>query len=151
LRQSAATGTSGQSLPQPQLWATCLEYRDTTGKPSSAVNASITAEMDWVGNGLDDGNNRAIQSLVVAQHDTSGAAVEVSTIIGVYLSAGSSGRAKTVFAIGIPFSNAVLDTTYAQSISGAPAIKLSAGQAIAFEATSNNKLSYDSTTGTLRW
>jgi hypothetical protein len=59
--------------------------------------------MDWVGNGLDDANNRAIQSLVVSQHDTSGAAVEVSTIIGVYLSAGSSGRTKTVFAIGIPF------------------------------------------------
>jgi hypothetical protein len=151
LRQSTTTGSNGQYLPQPQLWAACLEYRDTTGKPSSAVNASITAEMDWVGNGLDDANNRAIQSLVVAQHNTSGTAVEVSTVIGVYLSAGSSGSAKTVFAIGIPFSNAVLDTTYALSISGAPAIKLAAGHAIAFESTNSNRLLFDSATGTLRW
>jgi hypothetical protein len=151
IRQAASKGTNGQALPQPELWAACLEYRDTTGKPSSAVNASLTVEMDWIGNGVDDANNRTIQSLVVAQHDLSGAAVELSSIIGVYLSAGSSGSTKTVFAIGIPFSNAVLDTTYAQSIGDAPAPKLSAGHAIAFEGTNTNRLLYDSATGTLRW
>jgi hypothetical protein len=41
LRQAATTGANGQALPQPQLWAACLEYRDTTGKPSSAAAASI--------------------------------------------------------------------------------------------------------------
>lgn len=151
LRQSATIGSNGQYLPQPQLWATCIEYRDTTGNPSSAVNASITTEMDWFGNGLDDANSRQIQSLVVGQHNTSGAAVEVSTVVGVYLASGSSGSAKTVFAIGIPFSNAVLDTTCARSIGSAPAIRLAAGHAISFEQTNNNKLLFDSTTGTLRW
>ena len=151
LRQAATVGANGQFLPQPQLWAACLEYRDTTGQPSSATNASLTVEMDWFGNGLDDANTRAVQSLVIGQHNKSGPAVEVANIIGVYLSAGSSGSAKTVFGIGVPFSTAVLDTTYAQSISSAPVIKMAAGQAIAFEATNSNKLSYDSGTNTLRW
>ena len=75
----------------------------------------------------------------------------MSSIIGVYLAAGSSGSAKTVFAIGVPFSNAVLDSTYAVSLSNAPVIKLAAGQAIAFEATNSNRLLYNSTTGTLTW
>ena len=151
VRQSATTGSNGSFLPQPQLWTSCLEYRDTTGQPSSATNASLTAEMDWFGNGLDDANNRTIQSLVIGQHNTSGPPVEVANIIGVYLSVGSSGSAKTVFGIGVPFSNAVLDTTYAQSINSAPVIKMSAGQAIAFESTNSNRLLYDSMTGTLRW
>jgi LysM repeat protein len=151
VRQAAATNSSGAYLPQPQLWAACLEYRDTTGLPSSATGASLTIEMDWMGNGLDDANCRTIQSLVIGQNNTSGAAVEVSTIIGVYLNAGSSGSAKTVFAIGVPFSNAVLDASFATSISNAPVIKLAAGQTIAFEATNSNTLCYNSKTGLLTW
>jgi hypothetical protein len=151
LRQSATTGSNGSFLPQPQLWGACIEYRDTTGQPSSAVNASLTIEMDWFGNGRDDANSRTIQSLVIGQHNTSGLAVEVGTIIGVYLSGGSSGSAKTVFGIGVPFSTAVLDSTYAQAINNAPVIKMSAGQAIAFEGTNSNRLLFDSTTNTLRW
>ena len=150
-RQSATTGSNGSFLPQPQLWTACLEYRDTTGQPSSATSASLTVEMDWFGNGLDDANNRTIQSLVIGQHNISGPPVEVANIIGVYLSAGSSGSAKTVFGIGVPFSIAVMDTSWAQSINNAPVIKMSSGQAIAFEATNSNRLSFDSTTGTLRW
>src|SRR3978361_1812917 len=107
--------------------------------------------MDWFGNGRDDGNSRTIQSLVIGQHNTSGPAVEVANIIGVYLSGGSSGSAKTVFGIGVPFSNAVLDTTYAQQINNAPVIKMSAGQAIAFEGTNTFRLLYDGTTNILRW
>jgi hypothetical protein len=151
MRQSATAGSNGQFLPQPQLWAACLEYRDTTGQPSSATNASLTIEMDWFGNGLDDANSRTIQSLVIGQHNMGGPAVEVANIIGVYLSAGSSGSAKTVFGIGVPFSNAVLDTTYAQQINNAPVIKMSAGQAIAFEGTASNRLLFDSTANILRW
>lgn len=151
IRQSATTGSSGQLLPQPQLWAACLEYRDATGLPSSGVGAaSLTVEMDWFGNGLDDANCRTIQSLVIGQANKSGAAVEVGSIIGVYLSAGSSGSAKTVFLIATPFSNAILDTTNATSINSAPAIKMAAGHAISFDAANNNKLYYDTTTGTIR-
>jgi len=107
--------------------------------------------MDWFGNGVDDANSRTIQSLVIGQHVASGPPVEVSNILGVYLGAGSSGSAKTVFAVNIPFSNAVLDTTAAHQINSAPAIRLAAGQAIAFESTNTNRLLFDSSTGTLRW
>ena len=151
IRQSATVGTNGSFLPQPQLWAACIEYRDATGKPSSATNAALTVEMDWYGNGADDANSRTIQSLVVGQADKSGLAVEVGTIIGVYLSGGSSGSTKTAFLIGIPFSNAVLDTTNAQQINNAPVIKMAAGQALAFESTNTNRLLFDKPTNTLRW
>ena len=151
LRQVARNDANGQALPQPQLWAACMEYRDLTGRPSSATGAAITVEMDWFGNGFDDANVREIQSLVIGQHDTAGTPVQVSTIIGAYLAAGSKGSAKTVFSIGVPFSNAVLDTTNAQQIYGAPVIRMAAGQAIAFEATNSYNLQFDDPTGTLRW
>jgi hypothetical protein len=151
LRQAVTAGTNGTYLPQPQLWAACLEYRDTTGLPSSAANAALTIEMDWIGNGLDDANSRTIQSLVVGQHDTSGPAVEISSVIGVWLAAGSTGSVKSVFSINVPFSHAVLDTSPATSVSNAPAIMLAAGQAIAFDKTNANRLAYNSTTGVLTW
>lgn len=150
-RQPTSPGTNGSFLPQPQLWGACIEYRDTTGQPSSAANASLTIEMDWFGNGQDDANSRTIQSLVIGQHNTAGPAVEVGNVIGVYLSGGSTGSAKTVFGIGVPFSNAVLDTTYALQLNNAPVIKMSAGQAIAFEATNSNRLAFDPGSNTLRW
>ncbi len=151
VRQTIGTNSSGAPLPQPQLWAACLEMRDTTGQPSSWSNASLTVEMDLIANGLDDANNRQIQSLVVQQHNPAGPPVEVSNIIGVYLAAGSSGRAKTVFNVGIPFNRSVLDTTNAVQLTGGSAIRLAAGHSISFEPSGNNNLAYDSTTGTLRW
>ncbi|MBN8906413.1 MAG: hypothetical protein J0H99_07260, partial [Rhodospirillales bacterium] len=151
IRQTTTTDSNGAPLPQPELWAACLEYRDVTNKPSSACAASITVEMDWVGNGADDAGNRQIQSLVVAQNDPAGAAVEVANIIGVYLAAGSKGKTGRVFNIGIPFQTAVLDTTAATQLPGAAAIRLAAGHTIAFEPSANNTLAFDSATGTLRW
>ena len=151
VRQASTTGSNGSYLPQPQLWGACIEYRDATGQPSSATNASLTIEMDWFGNGLDDADSRTIQSLVIGQTNTSGPAVEVGTIVGVHLSEGSSGSAKTVFAVDVPFSNAILDASNAQELNNAPVIKMSAGQAIAFEATNTNRLLFDNITNTLRW
>jgi hypothetical protein len=151
VRQVAATNTQGQALPQPQLWASVLEYHDATGQPSSVTGASLTVEMDWFGNGLDDANCRTIQSLVVGQASLAGAPVEIASIIGVWLSAGSSGSAKAVFDVNIPFSSAVLDTTDAKQINSAPVIRMTAGQAIAFEASNSYRLAFDSTTSTLRW
>jgi hypothetical protein len=151
IRQNVGTDSSGKPLPQPQLWAACLEYRDTTEHPSSWTNYSLTIEMDWFGNGPDDAHSRLIQSLVVGQHDTSGAPVEVSSAIGVYLAAGSAGHVYSVFSVNVPFSVAALDTTGGQQLSGAAAIRMAAGHAIAFEATNCNNLAYDSRTNTLRW
>jgi hypothetical protein len=151
IRQNYTLDSSSKPLPQPNLWATCLEYRDTTGQPSSMVASSITAEMDWFGNGPDDANLRQIQSLVVGQHNTAGLPVEVSTVIGVYLAAGSTGHVYRVLSVGIPFSTAVLDTTNAVQLAGAAAIRMAAGHAIAFEPTNTCRLAYDATTNTLRW
>ncbi|HEY7580260.1 MAG TPA: hypothetical protein VH855_21945 [Acetobacteraceae bacterium] len=151
IRQAISTDSNGRPLPQPNLWAACLEYRDTTGQPSSFAASSITLEMDWFGNGPDDGRKRQIQSMVIGQNNTSGSAVEVSTVLGVWLAAGSNGYAYTVFNVNVPFSTSVLDTTAAQQMSGAAAIRMAAGHSIAFEPTASNRLAYDSTTGTLRY
>ena len=152
IRNNFSLDSSGNPLPQPHLWAACLEYRDTTGQPSSKVGAAgLTVEMDWFGNGPDDGNRRQIQSLVVGQHNTSGAPVEIAEIIGVYLAGGNTGHAYKVFNINIPFSTSVLDTTHAQQMAGAAAIRMAAGHAIAFEPTNSNRLAYDAATNTLRW
>jgi hypothetical protein len=107
--------------------------------------------MDWYGNGADDANSRQIQSLVVGQANTSGLPVEVTNAIGIYLAYGSSGSVKNVFEVGIPFSNAVLDTRNATSLSSAPVLRMAAGQAIAFEASGTNRLWYDSSLGVLRF
>ena len=107
--------------------------------------------MDWFGNGPDDGAQRQIQSLVIGQHNTSGLPVEISSIIGVYLAAGCTGHAYKVFNVNVPFSTSVLDTSYAQQMAGAAAIRMAAGHAIAFEPTNSYRLAYDSTTNTLRW
>ena len=57
----------------------------------------------------------------------------------------------SVFNVGIPFSRAVLDTSNAKQLSGATAIRLAAGHAIAFEPTGNYKLWFDGSNGTLNW
>jgi hypothetical protein len=150
IRQNYTLDSSGKPLPQPYLWAACLEYRDTTGQPSSYAGASLTVEMDWFGNGPDDANLRQIQSLVVGQHNTAGTPVEVSSVIGIYLAGGSSGHAYRVFNVNIPFSVSVLDTTNAQQLAGAAAIRLASGHSIAFEPTNSYRLAYDSSTATVR-
>lgn len=151
IRAGVYTAPDGTIPPQPELWAACLEMRDVSGKPSSQTGASLSVEMDWFGNGPDDAKNRQIQSLVVGQHDLAGAPVDVSTVIGVYLSAGSKGQAQRVFHVGIPFSTAVLDTTNATQLPGAAAIKMASGHSIAFEPTGGARLAFDSATNCLRW
>jgi hypothetical protein len=128
-----------------------MEYRDTTAQLSSITNSSIVAEMDWFGNGPDDGNNRQIQSLVIGQNNISGAPVQVSAVVGVSLAAGSTGYAYKVFGIGIPFSTSILDTTNATQMTGAAAIRMAAGHQIAFEPTVTYRLAFDNTTTVLRW
>ena len=56
-----------------------------------------------------------------------------------------------MFNINIPFSTSVLDTTHAQQMAGAAAIRMAAGHAIAFEPTNSCRLAYDAATNTLRW
>ena len=151
IRNSIGTDSTGKPLPQPQLWAACFEYRDATGQPSSWAASSQTIEIDWIGNGADDANSRQLVSLVVEQNNTSGTPIEVSSVVGAYLAVGSTGYAYRVFNINIPFSISVLDTTESQQMTGAAAIRMAAGHAIAFEPTNNYRLSFDSTTNILRW
>jgi hypothetical protein len=107
--------------------------------------------MDWFGNGPDDGRNRQVQNLVIGQNNLSGLPVQVSTILGITLAAGSTGYAYTVFSVDIPFSTSVLDTSNATQMPGAAAIRLAAGHQIAFEPTITYRLAYDSSTNVLRW
>ncbi len=151
IRQSVGTNSSGTALPQPQLWGACIQYCDTTAQLSSATNAGVTVEMDWFGNGPDDGRNRQVQSLVIGQNTVSGAPVEVSTVVGVSLATGHTGHAYTVFGVNVPFSTSIFDTSNATQMTGAAAIRMAAGHAIAFEPTATYRLAFDSITGVLRW
>jgi len=149
IRQSVGTNTAGSPLPQPLMWSSYVEYRDTTGSPSSWTNASVAAEIDWIGNGVDDANQRQILSLVLGQNNTSGTTAELSAAVGVSLAGGSSGKVYRVFNVNVPYSISVLDTSGATQLPGAAAIRLAAGQSIAFEATNSVNLAYSSTAGAI--
>jgi hypothetical protein len=144
IRQSVGTDGSGNPLPQPLMWCTYAEYRDTTGNPSSWTNASVSSEMDWIGNGVDDANQRQILSLVLGQNNTSGAPAELSTAVGVSLASAATGKIYRVFNVNVPYSVSVLDTTNATQLPGAAAIRLAAGQTIALEPTNSVNLTYSS-------
>jgi hypothetical protein len=105
--------------------------------------------MDWIGNGVDDANQRQILSLVLGQYNAAGAPAELSTAVGVSLASGSTGKVYRVFNINIPYSISVLDTTNATQLPGAAAIRLAAGQSVAFEATNTVNLSYSSSSGAI--
>jgi hypothetical protein len=149
IRQTVGTNSTGNPLPQPLMWSAYFQYLDTTGDPSSWTNASVTTEMDWIGNGVDDANQRQILSLVLGQNNTAGAAAELSTAVGVSIASGSSGKVYRVFNVNVPYSISVLDTTSATQLAGAAAVRLAAGQAIAFESTNSVNLSYSSTSGAI--
>jgi hypothetical protein len=148
-RQSVGTDSSGNPLPQPLMWSAYIEFCDTTGKPSSWTNASVSAEMDWIGNGADDANQRQIQSLVLGQYSTSGAPAEVSAAVGVSLASGSTGKVYRVFNVNVPYSVSVLDTSNATQLAGAAAIRLASGQSVAFESTNTVNLTYSSSAGAI--
>jgi hypothetical protein len=142
VRQTVGTSSSGSPLPQPLMWASYVQYLDATGEPSSWTNASVSSEIDWIGNGADDASQRQILSLVLGQYNLSGASVGVSTAVGVSLASGSTGTIGRVFNVAVPFSVSVLDTSNATQLSGAVAVRLASGQTIAFESTNTNNLTY---------
>ncbi len=105
IRQTVGTNSAGAPLPQPLMWSAYVQYLDTTGNPSSWTNASVTTEMDWIGNGVDDANQRLILSLVLGQNNTAGAAAELSTAVGVSIASGSTGKVYRVFNVNVPIFN----------------------------------------------
>jgi len=149
IRQAVGTDTGGNPLPQPLMWSAFVEYRDTTGKPSSWTNASAAMEIDWIGNGADDSNQRQIQSLVLGQNASSGAPAEVSCAIGVSLANGSTGKVYRVFNVAVPYSVSVLDTSNATQLPGAAAVRMAGGQCIAFEATNTVNVAYATALGAI--
>ena len=143
------TDGTGQPLPQPKMWSACVEYRDTTAKPSSWTNASVAMEIDWIGNGVDDAGQRQIQGLILGQNDTTGEPVEVASGINVSLASGSRGKIYRVIDINVPFSTAVLDTSGATQLAGAAAIRMAAGHSIAFDPTNAASIAYSASTGAI--
>ena len=60
-----------------------------------------------------------------------------------------SGKIYRVFNVSVPYSVSVLDTSSATQLTGAAAIRLAAGQTIAFEATNSINLTYSATQGAI--
>lgn len=149
VRQFVGTNGAGSPLPQPLMWSIYAQFCDTTGYPSSWTNASVSAEMDWIGNGVDDANQRQILALVLGQYNTAGAPAELSSAVGVSLASGSTGKVYRVFNVSVPYSVSVLDTSSATQLPGAAAIRLAAGQFIALEATNTVNLTYSSSSGAI--
>ena len=131
------------------MWSAYVQYCDTTGYPSSWTNASISAEMDWIGNGVDDANQRQILSLVLGQYNASGLPAELSSAVGISLATGSTGKVYRVFNVSVPYSISVLDTSSATQLPAQAAIRLAAGQSVAFEATNTVNLTYSSPSGAI--
>ena len=154
IRATAGTDSSGKVLPQPQVWATCVQYVDQTGLPTSKTNAAQGMELDFHANGADDMNGgdggRYLASFALLQTDTSGPAVEAANGLLVTLIGGHQGSFKRAIRVAAPFSQAALCTRWSQQLSGAHAIWLASGQHVAFSSDGSCYLTYDQATNTMR-
>jgi hypothetical protein len=146
---------AGGPSSNPQIWAATFESRDATGQSSSATNAQLAMEVDLFANGADDGaggiGQRQLQSMVVAQHDPAGAAVECGIGTGYYLAAGSQGSFKQVVHVGAPFSQSAFDTRIGTQGAAAHAIWLGDGHHIALNTAGTRYITWDSGSDELRY
>lgn len=149
IRQTVGSSSLGLPLPQPLMWSTYHEFTDKSGQPSSVTNASVTMEVNWTGNGLDDAGRRRIQTIVLAQNDPAGPPVEVSSAVSVSVASGSVGKIFRVLQVAVPYSVSVLDTVGATQLAGAAAIRLGSGHSIAFEPTNVVNVSYSAAVGAM--
>ena len=154
IRATAGTDGSGKVLPQPQVWAACIQYVDQTGLPTSKTNAAQGMELDFHANGLDDMNGgdggRYLASFALLQTDISGPPVEAGNGLLVTLIAGHHGTFKRAVRIAAPFSEAAFCTRWSEQLAGAHAIWLASGHHLALSSDGSSYLTYDQPTGTLR-
>ena len=154
IRATAGTDSSGNVLPQPQLWGACIQYVDQTGLATSKTNAAQGLELDFHANGLDDMNGgdggRYLASFALLQTNTAGPPVEAGNGLLVTLIGGHQGSFKRAVRVAAPFSQAAFCTRWSQQLSGGHAIWLADGHHIAFNAAGTSYLTYDAPTNTLR-
>ena len=154
IRATAGTDGSGKVLPQPQVWAACIQYVDQTGLPTSKTNAAQGMELDFHANGVDDMNGgdggRYLASFALLQTDISGPPVEAGNGLLVTLIAGHHGTFKRAVRIVAPFSEAAFCTRWSEQLAGAHAIWLASGHHLALSSDGSSYLTYDQPTGTLR-
>ncbi len=145
----------GGASSNPEIWAAAFESRDATGQPSSATNSQLAMEVDLFANGADDGagglGHRQLQSMVIAQHNPAGTAVECGIGTGYYLAAGSQGSFKQVVHVGAPFSQSAFDTRNGTQGTAAHAIWLGDGHHIALNSAGTRYITWDSGTDELRY
>lgn len=131
---SVVDGTGGNTVQgnnNPQMWGANIYSADNTGLPSSKTNASLGMELDIVASGLDDANVRSAQTIVLANHTGVGIAEFFSALS---ISGGSGTQAKQIITTNAAFQQSALDTRQATQLSGANAIWLAQGHAVAFDA-----------------
>ncbi len=148
IRATAGTDNNGNVLPQPQVWATCVQSVDQTGLPTSKTNAAQGMELDFHANGADDMNagdgGRYLASFALLQANTSGPPVEAANGLLVTLIAGHQGSFKRGIRVAAPFSQAALCTRWSQQLAGGHAVWLATGQHVAFSSDGSCYLTYDS-------
>jgi hypothetical protein len=126
------------------LWGGVIEYHEQVDLPSSRSGMGQTLELDWVGNNVDDANARTFVSAVLGKNTKDGADVEIGNVIGVWpgahATAAGGASIKRGFWVGLPFSEAVIDTRKATQRGGANAIWLAEGHRIALDASGKHYL-----------
>jgi hypothetical protein len=126
------------------LWGGVIEYHEQVDLPSSRSGMGQTLELDWVGNNVDDANARTFVSAVLGKNAKDGADVEIGNVIGVWPGANATAAGgasiKRGFWVGLPFSEAVIDTRKATQRRGANAIWLAEGHRIALDASGKHYL-----------
>ena len=126
------------------LWGGVIEYHEQVDLPSSRSGMGQTLELDWVGNNVDDANARTFVSAVLGKNAKDGADVEIGNVIGVWPGANATAAGgasiKRGLWVGLPFSEAVIDTRRATQRSGANAIWLADGHRIALDASGKHYL-----------
>ncbi len=126
------------------LWGGVIEYHEQADLPSSRSGMGQTLELDWVGNNVDDANARTFVSAVLGKDAKDGSDVEIGNVIGVWPGANATATGgasiRRGFWVGLPFSEAVIDTRRATQRNGANAIWLAEGHRIALDASGKHYL-----------
>lgn len=144
---SGSDGDSGKTVVAQNvgsnLWGSIFEYVEQVDAASAKSGYGTAAEFRYTGNGIDDGDRRALQRLVLARYNAiSGSDLEVGNGIGIF--GDTHAWVKRAIQVSSPFSQAALDlrTATAKSVD-AHAIWLADNQDIALNTSTPTTLGYD--------
>lgn len=151
MENSAAAGENvaiygqGQKKSTGATWASTFEAIDTTGTANPSTGL-VGSEVDIRANGTDNNNSRVGVDVVITRQLVAGvptgAAMEAGW--GVRIQNGSDGSASVKIGYGF-YTGTTVVTGFDSSIANitGDAVKLATNQTIAFDVTSQHRLSYD--------